>query len=297
MIETKIFGPTGHASTRTLFGAASLGSVSQERADETLEVLLKYGVNHIDVAASYGQGEAEKRLAPWFIHHRDRFFLATKTGQRTYDAAKAELHSSLERMKTDHIELIQMHNLVETDEWDVAIGKNGALQALIEARNEGLVDYIGVTGHGFTVPRMHMKSLEQFDFASVLVPYNWLIYQHAEYRKSFDELLAVCKTKGVAVQTIKSIARRPWQGERKRGCWYEPLEDQEQINNAVAWAMGNPDVFLNTVGDVDLLPRVLEAASIYTARRSRPSDSEMRKLANDMSMELIYEGTQALSRP
>jgi aryl-alcohol dehydrogenase-like predicted oxidoreductase len=297
MIETKIFGSTGHASTRTLFGAASLGSVSQEDADRTLDLLLKYGVNHIDVAASYGQGEAEKRLAPWFAKHRDKFFLATKTGERTYDAAKTELYGSLERMKTDHINLIQMHNLVETDEWDVAIGKHGALQALIEAREEGIVDYIGVTGHGFTVPRMHMKSLEQFDFASVLVPYNWLVYQHPEYRPSFDELLSVCKQKGVAFQTIKSIARRPWPGERKRACWYEPLEDQEQINKAVSWVLGNPDVFLNTVGDIDVLPRVLEAAAQFTANRHRPSDEDMQNLATEMEMELIFEGTKALSRP
>ncbi|MFA6505353.1 MAG: aldo/keto reductase, partial [Treponemataceae bacterium] len=202
----------------------------------------------------------------------------------------------LERMKTDHVELIQMHNLVETDEWETAIGKNGALQALIEARDEGLVDFIGVTGHGFTVPRMHLKSLEQFDFVSVLVPYNWLIYQETEYRKSFEELLSVCKRKNIAMQTIKAIARRPWTGKRTRSCWYEPFEDQSQINKAVSWVLGNPEVFLNTAGDINLLPRILEAATLFTAEPRRPSDAEMEKLATDTEMELIYEGTKVLDR-
>lgn len=297
MIEKKPFGRTGHLSTRTIFGAAALGSVSQEEADQTLEVLLKFGVNHIDVAASYGQGEAEKRLAPWFSKHRDKFFLATKTGERSYEKAKAEFHASLERMKTGHVNLIQMHNLVETDEWETAIGKNGALQALIEAREEGLVDFIGVTGHGLTVPRTHLKSLERFDFVSVLVPYNWLIYQQTDYRKSFEELLAVCKQKNIAVQTIKSMARRPWPGKRTRSCWYEPFEDQAKIDKAVSWVLGNPDVFLNTVGDINLLPRVLEAASRFAEQSRRPTDEEMEKLAAETEMELIYEGTKALAKP
>lgn len=297
MIETKSFGQTGHASTRTLFGAASLGSVSQEDADRTLEVLLKYGVNHIDVAASYGNGEAEKRLAPWFAKHRDKFFLATKTGKRTYDEAKADFHGSLERMKTDHVELIQLHNLVEPDEWETALGKNGALRALTEARDEGLVKHIGVTGHGFTVARMHLDSLKKFNFASVLLPYNWLLYQQESYRKPFEELVAFCRGRGIAVQTIKSIARRPWQGERKRSCWYEPFEDQGHIDTAVAWVLGNPDVFLNTVGDINVLPRVLEAAERFTSRRRRPTDADMKALAEETNMELIFEGTQALSHP
>lgn len=297
MIETKLFGRTGHASTRTLFGAAALGSVSQEDADRTLQVLLKYGVNHIDVAASYGNGEAEKRLAPWFRTHRDKFFLATKTGKRSYDEAKADFHGSLERMQTDHVELIQLHNLVLPEEWDVALGKNGALRALTEARDEGLVDHIGVTGHGFTVARMHMDSLKRFDFASVLLPYNWLLYQQAEYRKSFETLVSHCRERGIAVQTIKSIARRPWQGERTRSCWYEPLENQQQIHRAVAWVLGNPDVFLNTVGDIEVMPRVLEAAEQFTRQRQRPSEDEMRALADDTQMALIFEGTQALSHP
>ena len=292
MIETREFGNTGHESTRTLFGAAALGSVSQDEADKTLEVLLHYGVNHIDVAASYGKGEAEKRLAPWFPEHRERFFLATKTGMRSYDEAKADFHGSLERMGIEKVDLIQLHNLVEDDHWAEAMGPKGALKAVVEARDEGLVDYIGVTGHGFSAPRSHMRSIREFEFTSVLLPYNWLLMQEEGYRRDFEELVALCVERNVAIQTIKSIARRPWQGERRRTCWYEPLEEQADIDTAVAWALGNPHVFLNTVGDVHVLPKVLEAAS---KADSRPSNEDMAALAGKTDMELIFEGHTALS--
>ncbi|MFP4377395.1 MAG: aldo/keto reductase [Spirochaetales bacterium] len=296
MIATKEFGSTGHKSTRTLFGAAALGSVTQERADETLEVLLEYGVNHIDVAASYGNGEAEKRMAPWLAKHRDRFFLATKTGKRSYDEAKADFHGSLERLGVEKVDLIQLHNLVEDDQWAEAMGPHGALEAVIEARDEGLVDHIGVTGHGFSAPKSHMRSLDAFEFASVLLPYNWLLMQQDGYRRDFEALVAMCRERGVAVQTIKSIARRPWQGERRRTCWYEPLEGKERVDMAVAWVLSNPDVFLNTVGDVDVLPRVLEAADRASKQDAqRPSDDQMSALANETEMELIFEGHEALS--
>jgi aryl-alcohol dehydrogenase-like predicted oxidoreductase len=291
-IPTKQFGSTGHNSTRTLFGAASLGRVSQDEADRTLEVLVDYGVNHIDVAAGYGNGEAEKRMAPWFPKYRDTFFLATKTGKRSYDEAKADFHGSLERMGVSKVDLIQLHNLVDADQWAEAMGSHGALKALVEARDEGLVDHIGVTGHGFGAPRAHIRSLGEFEFASVLLPYNWRLMQEESYRRDFEELVSLCREKGVAVQTIKSIARRPWQGERRRSCWYEPLEEQDRIDKAVSWVLGNPDVFLNTVGDINLLPRVLEAA---TKSLPRPSDEEMAAMANETDMELIFEGNKAMS--
>lgn len=292
MIEKKPFGATGHLSSRTLFGAAALGSVTQEVADETLEVLRRYGVNHIDVAASYGNGEAEKRLAPWLAQHRSDFFLATKTGERTYEGAKRDFHSSLERMNVESVDLIQLHNLVDPDEWETAMGDGGALDALIEARDEGLVKHIGVTGHGFTVAAMHLKSIERFQFASVLLPYNWLLYQNADYAESFDRLVAACRKRNIAVQTIKSIARMPWPGERTRTCWYKPFEEQEDINTAVSWALGHPDVFLNTVGDVNVLPLVLEAASKV---RERPTEEQMSRLAERSGMELIFDGVKTVS--
>ena len=208
MIQTKPFGKTGHASTRTVFGAASLSNVSQEDADRTLEVLLKYGVNHIDVAASYG--EAELRVGPWMEKRRKDFFLATKTGERTYEKAKEQFHKSLERLRVDHVDLIQMHNLTDPDEWETAMGKRGALEALIEARDEGLTRYIGVTGHGMFAPKMHMKTIERFEVASVLLPYNYVVMKDEGYARDFAKLVSICKQKGIAIQTIKSIARRPW---------------------------------------------------------------------------------------
>lgn len=292
MIERKLFGSTGHLSSRTIFGAAALGAVSQEAADRALETLLRFGVNHIDTAASYG--DSELRLAPWLRRHRKEVFLATKTGDRTYAGAKAELARSLERLGTAEADLIQLHNLVDVGEWRTALGSGGALEALVEAKRAGLVRFIGVTGHGFSAPKRHLESLERYPFDSVLLPYNWVLYRDAAYAADFERLLAVCRERGVAVQTIKSCARRPWPGKRTRACWYEPLEEPEQLSLAVNWVLGNPDVFLNTAGDVDLLPRVLEAAS---DRRPRPDDARMRELAERMEMSFIFEGSQPLSRP
>jgi aryl-alcohol dehydrogenase-like predicted oxidoreductase len=260
MIEKIPFGRTGHTSTRTLFGAAALGGVTQAEADRTLAVLLDYGVNHIDTAASYG--ESELRIGPWMGEHRQNFFLATKTGERSYEKAREEIYRSLERLQVDSVDLIQLHNLVDPDEWDEAMGEDGALQAAIEARAEGIVRFIGVTGHGTTVAAMHKKSLEHFDFDSVLLPYNYWMMQNPQYTADFEMLLAMCQERNVAVQTIKSITRGPWGDKaQNRATWYEPFEEQEDIDRVVHWALNRPGVFLNTAGDIDLLPKVLAAAS------------------------------------
>ncbi|HEX6509100.1 MAG TPA: aldo/keto reductase, partial [Chloroflexota bacterium] len=208
MIATQPFGRTGHASTRTLFGAAALGAVTQDEADRTLEVLLRYGVNHIDTAASYG--DSELRIGPWMDRHRGDFFLATKTGERTHAGARDEIHRSLERLRVDHVDLIQLHNLVDPIEWDTAMGPGGALEAAVEARDEGLVRAIGVTGHGTPIAAMHRRGLERFDFDSVLLPYSWIVMQEQKYAEDFEALMSICQAGNVAVQTIKSIARQPW---------------------------------------------------------------------------------------
>ncbi len=262
MIEKLTFGRTGHMSTRTLFGAAALSRVTQADADRTLDVLLQYGVNHIDTAASYG--DAELRIGPWMEKHRSDFFLATKTEKRTYQEAWEELQRSLDRLRVDYVDLWQMHILVDPDEWEVAMGPGGALEAFIEAREKGLVRFLGVTGHGVTVAAMHMRSLERFDFDSVLLPYNYAMMQNPQYAADFEALLAVCRERNVAVQTIKSLARGPW-GDKPRtwATWYEPLEDQAEIDAAVHWVLSRPGIFLNTVGDIDLLPKVLDAASRF----------------------------------
>ena len=277
MIEKIPFGRTGHNSTRTLFGAAALSRVSQAEADQTFEVLLEYGVNHIDTAASYG--EAELRIGPWMSQHRQDFFLATKTGERTYEKAREEIYRSLERLRVDSVDLIQLHNLVDPLEWEEAMGENGALQAAIEARAEGIVRFIGVTGHGTTIAAMHKKSLEHFDFDSVLLPYNYWMMQNPQYTADFEELVALCQKRDVAVQTIKSIARGPWGDKaQNRATWYEPFEGQEDINRAVHWAMNRPYFFLNTAGDIHLLPLVLDAASRFEPATQLEVDEEVAEL-------------------
>ena len=260
MIPKQLFGRTGHMSTRAIFGAVALSQVTQAEADRTLEVLLEYGVNHIDTAASYG--EAELRIGPWMRQHRRAFFLATKTEKRTYQEAWDELHRSLERLRVDSVDLWQLHYLVDPEEWQVAMGPGGVLEAAIAAREQGLIRFIGVTGHDVPIAEMHLRSLERFDFDSVLLPYNYPMMQNPEYVANFESLLTLCQRRNVAVQTIKSLCRRPL-GDRpqSRATWYEPFEDQTDIERAVHWVLSRPDIFLNTIGDTDILPKVLDAAS------------------------------------
>jgi len=280
------FGRTGHESTRTLFGAAALSRVSQNVADGVLELLDRYGVNHIDTAASYG--EAELRIAPWLAGAgRDRFFVATKTGQRTYREARDEIRRSLERLGTDHVDLLQLHNLVDQTEWDTAMGPDGALRAAVEARDAGLVRFIGVTGHGLRAPAQHHRSLLRFPFDSVLFPYNYVQLRDATYAADVAALTDLCAERGVAMQTIKAITLGPWQGERPTTptTWYEPLHDQGDIDLAVRWVLGDARVFLNTVGDVGILPLVFEAAS---RGGPRPTNAEMDDLLARREMSPLF---------
>lgn len=283
-IEVQAFGRSGHMSTRTIFGAASLSAVTQEEADRTLEVLLHYGVNHIDVAASYG--DAELRVAPWLERYRGHFYLATKTDARTAQEAKEELHRSLERMRVDYVDLWQLHNLVDPIEWDIALSPGGALEAAIEARTQGLVRAIGVTGHGLQIAATHRRSLERFDFDTVLLPYNYLTMQSPYYAENFNALVATCQQRNVAVQTIKSIAYRPWLGrQHTHAVWYEPLEDQQDIDRAVHWVLKRQGLFLDTVGDIHLLPRVLDAASRFQVGTP---DEEMQAMVARLAMEPLF---------
>lgn len=284
MIRKQPFGRTGHDSTATIFGAAALGRVDQATADRTLDLLLEYGVNHIDTAASYG--EAEDRIGPWMARHRQDFFLATKTGERTYQAAKEEIQRSLERMRVEQVDLIQLHNLVHPDDWDTAMGSGGALEAAVEAREQGLVRFIGVTGHGLTVAAMHRRSLEHFDFDSVLLPYNVVLMQNAKYAADFERLMDMCRERDVAVQTIKGITRGPWGSmERTHATWYQPLDAQADIDVAVHWVLGEGRVFLNTAGDVNLLPKVLDAAARYT---ERPDAETVAQVMRDLQMSSLF---------
>jgi aryl-alcohol dehydrogenase-like predicted oxidoreductase len=278
------FGRTGHKSSRTVFGAAALSRVAPEVTDRTLEVLLRHGVNHIDTAASYG--DAELRIRPWLKREPGRFFLATKTDARTKAEAREELHRSLERLGVDHVDLWQLHNLADPIEWDTALSPGGVIEAAVEARAEGLVRFIGVTGHGAQIAANHRRSLERFDFDSVLLPYNFVTMQLPYYAENFEALARTCAERNVAVQTIKSIALRPWLGrERTRSTWYEPLEAQADIDLAVWWVLGRPGVFLNTAGDVDVLPRVLDAAERF---EKRPTDAEIASMLKRAKTEPLF---------
>lgn len=284
-IERRPFGRTGHDSSAVIFGAAALGKADRGTADEVLDLLLEHGVNHIDVAASYG--DAELRIGPWMDRHRGDFFLATKTGEREHAAARDEIHRSLDRLRTDRIDLLQLHALSHPDEWDKALSPGGALDAAIEAREAGLVRFIGVTGHGWTVAAMHRRSLERFPFDSVLLPWGWQCARHPTYAPDFEATLALCEKRGVAVQTIKAIARGPWAAGAKRDhpTWYQPLEDEADITKAVQWVLARPGIFLNSAGDVGLLPTILRAAA---ATPEPTTDATMADLAQRTGMASIF---------
>jgi aryl-alcohol dehydrogenase-like predicted oxidoreductase len=281
------FGATGHPSTRVIFGAAALGAMRQDRADAVLDQLLQAGVNHLDTAASYG--DAELRIGPWMAEHRQRFFLATKTGERRGDAARAELERSLERLQVDSVDLIQLHNLVEPDEWEVAHGPGGALEALVQAREEGLVRHIGVTGHGTRIAGMHLRSLERFPFASVLLPYSFIALQDPAYRADVEALLEVCAAREVAVQTIKAVARHRWPAgyAGPRYSWYEPVTDPAAIARAVRWVLSHEQLFLNTSSDARLLPAILDAAA---TPGPVPTDAELRADVDREGIEPLFDG-------
>jgi aryl-alcohol dehydrogenase-like predicted oxidoreductase len=284
VVPQDAFGRTGHNSSRTIFGAAALSQVTQAAADRTLEVLLRHGVNHIDVAASYG--DAELRIAPWLKREPKRFFLATKTGERTAKRAREELHRSLDRLGVDHVDLWQLHNLVDPIEWDTALSPGGVIEAAVEARDQGLIKWIGITGHGVQIAANHRRSLARFDFDSVLLPYNFVTMQLPYYSENFEALSRTCAERNVAVQTIKSLAAKPWLGrERTHTTWYEPLEYQADIDLAVWWVLGRRGVFLNTAGDIHLLPRVLDAAERF---EKRPTEAEMTMLLERSRTEPLF---------
>jgi len=285
MILRSQFGRTVHASTRIIFGAYALSKATQAEADRILNMLLECGVNHIDTAPMYGN--AEKCIGPWMKQHRDDFFLATKSRKRTYKGAWKDLQRSLNRLKVDYIDLWQLHGLTNPTGWEKAMGSEGALEAFIEARDKGLARFLGVTGHGNRVPAMHKRSLERFDFDTILLPYNYLLMQNPRYAADFNELVGLCCKRNIAVQTIKSIARRPWESRPKtyNTYFYEPLETQDAIDKSVHWSLGLSDSFLITAGDMQLLPKVLDAANRFD---KRPSDIEMNAIVDEFDIQPIF---------
>jgi aryl-alcohol dehydrogenase-like predicted oxidoreductase len=283
-IEKRPFGKTGHMSTRAIFGSACLRRAGQAEADQVLDMLLKYGINHIDTAPLYG--DAELRLGPWMKQYRKSFFLATKIDKRTYAEAREQFHRSLERLQVDQVDLLQLHNLTDVVNREVIMGPEGALEFLVEAKDEGLTRFIGITGHGIQAAKMHMESLTRSLFDTVLLPCNCLLMRNPDYSKQFDKLVSYCKERDIAVQTIKSIARGFWGTKRRsRVTWYEPLTDDEAITKCVHWVLAQPYVFLITVGDIQELPKVLAAATSFD---SPPPDDEMVKIEKHYGMEAIF---------
>ena len=284
MIKKIPFGKTGHQSSRTIFGSVSLGKASQSEADRVLDLLSQYGVNHIDTAPKYG--EAELRLGPWMKKYRDQFFLATKTNERTYQNAKEQFQRSLDRLQVDSVDLLQFHNLTDVVEREIVMGPGGALEFLMEAKEKGMTKFIGITGHGLHAPKFHLQTLERYPFDTVLLPCNYLLMKDQAYAADFEKLLTYCRERQIAVQTIKSIARGYW-GDKKwrRSTWYEPLTDADAIADCVHWVLGIPDIFLNTVGDLQELPKVLKAAEGFT---QRPSEEDMHQTVGRMQMQMLF---------
>jgi aryl-alcohol dehydrogenase-like predicted oxidoreductase len=267
-----------------IFGGVAVANASQDESNRVLDLLFAHGINHIDTAPSYG--DSELRIGPWMRRHRRQFFLATKTQKRTGPEAREEIHRSLERLQTDHLDLLQLHFLVDPAEWEVAMGSGGALEAAVEAREQGLVRHIGVTGHGLTVAAMHLRSLARFDFASVLLPYNFLMDSDAVYHAGFESVAAICREREIACQTIKGVLRGPWgDAPKTRNTWYRPLESAGDIALAVHWVLGHPGIFMVTAGDPDLLPVAIEAAESF---ERRPEASEMVELRARTGMAPLF---------
>jgi predicted aldo/keto reductase-like oxidoreductase len=268
-MEQRRLGRTGHLSTVVTFGTAGIGRVDQDTADLAIQMILDRGVNHIDVAPGYG--EAEVRLHPWISCLRDKqIFFGCKTKQRTKDEAEAELYRSLDRLGTDRLDLYQLHAVGKIHELDECTAKGGALETLIKAREQGIVRWLGITGHTHDAPRTHLEALRRFDFDTVMLPLNFVLWADPQFREDATALLEYCRRKDVGVHIIKTVAKAPW-GDRPKthSTWYEPFTDQAIIDQAVAFVLSQPVTTLTSVGDVTVLPKVLSAAE-----RFRPLSDE-----------------------
>jgi len=262
-MEKRRFGRTGHMSTVAIFGAAAFWEVEQKDADRVMEMVIEAGVNHIDVAPSYGQ--AEQRLGPWMKRERSRFFLGCKTMERTREGAWKELRESLERLQTEAFDLYQCHAVTSMDELDSLFVKGGAMEAMIEARDQGLTKYIGITGHGVDAPKIYLEALRRFDFDSVLFPLNFIQLANPEFRKNAEELIETCKTRDAGTMAIKSVTKGPW-GDKKQtaATWYEPFDQMGEIQQAVNFVLSYDVTGLCSAGDIRILPMVLKACENYS---------------------------------
>lgn len=283
-IERLPFGRTEHMSSRVIFGSFALKDASREVCADVLELLYAYGVNHIDTAPSYGQ--AELRVGEWMAGHRKDFFLATKIDVSDYQQAKEQFHQSLERLQVDHVDLLQLHNLTDETVREFVMADGGALEYLAEAKAQGLTRFIGVTGHGFQAPQRHLETVHRYPFDSVLAPCNYMLMQMEGYARSFHRLREYCEQNGLALQTIKSAARRKYPNPNwTHATWYQPLSNPQAIEKAVAWVLGIPEVFVVSTGDLTVLPHILSAAAEF---EGRPKEAEMQDLVREQGMEPLF---------
>jgi predicted aldo/keto reductase-like oxidoreductase len=286
-VQQRSLGRLGHQSSVLIYGAAALAEVDQPTADASIQLALDAGINHFDVAASYG--DAELRLGPWMPDLRDRVFLATKTGLRDREAAWAQINRSLERLQTDHVDLIQVHAVGDTEDLDQVTGPGGALEAVVRAREEGLAGAVGITGHGHQAPATHLEALRRFPFDTVLSPLNWVLGQDPAYLADYQALVAETRAQDAGLMIIKTVSRRNWPEPDEHGyaTWYEPFDDQERIGAAVAWVLAHPEVTgIATPGDVRLLALVIEAER-HLAETSLAEAEEVLARAPDYSSPFI----------
>ena len=272
-METRRFGRTGHKSTVAIFGAVALADVSQEEADQVMEQVIEAGVNHVDVAPSYGQ--AELRVGPWMPRERSRFFLGCKTMERTKEGAWKEMQESLKRLQTESFDLYQCHAITTMEELDAITMTGGALEAFVDAQREGLIRHIGITGHGVNAPEIYLEALRRFDFDTILFPLNFVQMRMPGYRRYTEELIAECKAKDVGTMVIKTITKAPW-GERQHtaATWYEPFDKMDEIQKGVNFALSYDVTGLCTAGDIRILPMVLRACENF----ARLSESEIEEM-------------------
>lgn len=260
----RTMGNIGFESSVLLFGGAKLGNVTEAEADRSIEFALEHGVNHIDTAASYG--DSELRLGKWMPEIRGKVFLATKTTQRGKQEAKEEIWRSLTRLRTDKLDLIQLHAVGTMEELDKCTAAGGALEAALEAKEEGIVRHIGITGHGHLAPAVHLEALRRYAFESVLTPFNYYLYSLPAYRSAFDALVERTTRDNVPLRVIKAVAKGPWAPGQQRGhaTWYEPFDQEREIAACVHYALSHQGInAFASAGDVHLFPKIVAAVEKF----------------------------------